>query len=198
MDLRSFDTNFSDLSLFMLDEVFNPSSRIEMDALRFSIFEKCKAIDDVTILYLIRLGVENKRLADGFPKEIKAMWTNLYTDISDLISQKIMKLSGIDAHEVGSEGMKDQEDFEKVEFPLERSCSFPAALRYMRCFPDAFMSCADGEGWYLYIGYGERGYFGRHKEQRPIARVVDTPDDLETREKYGFWGNWWKNPKGVL
>ena len=57
-----------------------------------------------------------------------------------------------------------------------RRCSFAAARRMMRLYPDVFMSGARGGGWQLYCGYGERGYHGHHKKWQYIAHVHDTPE----------------------
>jgi len=79
-----------------LASTFNPYSSLELAALKKELLEKCQRIDDVLILYMIRLGVDNKRIARGYPKEITEMWNDLYTELSDLILQRTMEKGGID------------------------------------------------------------------------------------------------------
>ena len=85
---------FTEMALSM---AFNPDMPIALHALYVELLEKCKEIDDVSILYMIRLGAENRRLADGYPKATTDMWNKLYTDISDLILQRVLEKGGLDA-----------------------------------------------------------------------------------------------------
>lgn len=83
----------------------------------------------------------------------------------------------------------------RVSFP--RRVRFAVVKRFIRLFPDAFMSCARGGGWQLYWGYGEKGYHGKHKKWRYIAHVDDTPETEEDRDKYYFYGNVWYNHRNL-